>query len=117
VKNWTPNRDLNVRPDGKQSLQDFVSDKQPSNGFERNVVVVYWLREVLEKDPVDIADVMGAYRACGWRFPKDMANSLSVTGGRKGWLNTNDRANLKVTVAGEDAVLHEMPTPKAKNKK
>lgn len=116
VKQWTPNRNLNIRPGGKQSLTDFVAEKQPTNGFERNLVSVYWLREVLGKDPVDIADVMACYRACNWPIPQDLPNALSVTGARRGWLDTHDRSNLTVTVSGENAVLHDLPAPKKSKK-
>lgn len=115
-KQWTPNRSLNVRPDGKKSLQDFVNEKQPNNAFEKNLVAVYWLKSELGKNPVDIADVMACYRACGWPIPDNLPNRLSVTGTRKGWLDTRDRTNLSVTVVGENAVLHELPAPKKSKK-
>ena len=117
VKNWTPSKDLNTRPEGKQSLQDLVAEKQPSNGHEKNVVIIYWLREVLGKDPVDISDVMAAYRACGWPIPRNTPNALSVTGARKGWIDTSDRTNLKTTVSGDNMVLHDLPTPTKTSKK
>ena len=102
VTTWTPNRNLNVRPEGKQSLMDFVTEKNPRNGLEKNLVVVYWLQEILGKEAIDPSDVMAGYRACSWPVPSDLPNGLSVTGSKKGWLDTKSRKDIKLTLAGEN---------------
>lgn len=108
-KGWAPRNDVNWRPQGKQSLLEFVAGKQPKGNDERNTVAVFWLLEVAGTSPVEIGHVVAAYRECGWKLPKDMANSLSVTGSRKGLLLTSNRTDLSLTANGDSLVRYDLP--------
>lgn len=110
-KSWSPRNDINFRPAGKRSLREFREEKQPKGYQELNAVIIFWLLEIAQVSPIDVGHVMAGYRECDERIPKDLANSLSSTGARKGWLITADRADLKITPHGDNFVRHDLPRP------
>ena len=112
-RSWQAAKDINFWPTDKQSLPDFAAEKQTTIIHEKNLVVVYYLEEVLGISPIDVSQVLAGYQACGWKAPADPDNSLSVTASKKGWLNTSDRKALSVTHKGRQAVLFDMPSKKA----
>jgi hypothetical protein len=111
-KVWSANKNINWMPKDKISLRDFVEEKQPSTNYERNVVIGYYLTEHLGRETFDVADVLGGYKAAGWKFPGDPGNSLQVTASTRHWLDTADMAKIKILHMGVNAVEHELPRPK-----
>jgi hypothetical protein len=107
-------KDINFRPEGKQSLREFVEEKKPGNLQELNTVAVFYLKEVLGIDAIDVGHVLAAYIECGWRLPGNLENSLSVTACRTKWLNTSDRKAITLTNPGRNLVLLDLPRIKAK---
>jgi len=49
------------------------------------------------------------FKEATWKVPPNLANSLAVTANRKGWSNTEDTRDLRVTVSGENLVEHDLP--------
>lgn len=105
-------KDLSLRPPGKTSLLDFAAGKQPSNHYERQVVIVYWLVHEAGLSLVTINHVNSCYVGLDWRRPGDLANSLQKTASHKGWLDTADNENVILTAAGEDEVRYELAAKK-----
>jgi hypothetical protein len=106
-------KDINFRPEGKQSLRDFAAEKTPASFAEMNLVVVYYLEEVLAIPAIEAGHVLAAYTECGWRVPTDPVNALIVTASRKKWLDTSDMKAIHLTFQGRNTVQHDMPRPKA----
>jgi hypothetical protein len=103
-------RDLSLRPKGKPSFVDFAQEKQPSNHFERQAVAIYWLTKVAGiQEGITVDHVNTCYLAAKWKRPAGFENNLRLTATRKGWIDTNDGANIRITVSGEDLVLHDLP--------
>lgn len=107
-------KDLNLRPPGKTSLHDFAKEKQPKAYHEKNVVVVFYLSEILEVNDIDVSRVLAGYHACSWKAPSNPVNSLQVTASAKGWLDTSDMTSIKLTHNGENAVKYDLPSSKGK---
>ena len=102
-------RDLDLRPKEKQSFKDFAATKSPESNHERSAVSVYWLTQIADVSGVTIDHVYTCYKEANWKVPPNLANSLAVTANKKGWLNTEDMQNLRVTVPGENLVEHDLP--------
>jgi hypothetical protein len=102
-------KDLNLRPNGNQSFKDFVAAKRPGTNHERNALSVYWLTRVAGLSGVTVDHVYSCYKEVTWKVPPNLANSLAVTANKKGWLNTEDMQDLRVTVKGENLVEHDLP--------
>ncbi len=106
-------KNLSLRPKGKTPFKDFAAEKAPSDHYEKTVVAVYWL----VKEAGVAATVEGVntcYQGAEWKRPKDLRNSLQQTASSKGWLDTSDKDEVKLTVSGEDYVKHDLPKPARK---
>jgi hypothetical protein len=116
-KKWDPVRNINFRPDGKQSLKDLAAEKSPHNFPEKNVLAVYWLEETAEIQEIGVGHVLAAYAECEWKPPSDPENSLQVTASQRRWVDTANMKAITVTHSGRSTVLHDMPIAPAKGAK
>jgi hypothetical protein len=101
-------KDLNLRPKGILSAVDFVAEKQPSNMQHKAVVAVYYLKSLLELENVTTDHVYTFFKNAGWPAPTDFPNTLQQAGSR-GWLDTAQASDIKVTPIGENLVEHDLP--------
>jgi hypothetical protein len=109
-------RNIDFRPQGKQSFRDFVAEKKPRNQHERNVVAVYYLEKVLSLPSISAGHVLAAYKECNWREPASPVNSLQVTASTRAWLDTKNMTAIHTTPSGRNTVEHDMPFPPTKKK-
>lgn len=105
-------RELDLAPKGKTSLKDFVAAKRPKTQDDYNTVSVYYLAEEIGIPTVTLNHVFTAYKDMGWREPANLQNSLSLTSMRKRFLDTSNLTDIKLTPAGRNHVLHDLPTKK-----
>jgi hypothetical protein len=104
-------RELNLRPTGKRSFAEFVTQKQPKSNQDRFAVVVYYLEQVLELAAISAIQVRTVFRLTdGWREPVDIENALRVTALRKATIETSDMENIKTTPQGRNFIEHDLPT-------
>jgi hypothetical protein len=109
-RNFTVPRGLNFSPSGKQSLEDFVAEKQPRTQFETNLVAVYYLSEVMGEQAIDVGKVLAVYQAMpSWTAPTQPDTVLRNTASSKGWLDTSNMKDIKVVWAGTNH-LDKMPS-------
>lgn len=101
-------KDLNLKPQGKKSIQDFVAEKQPVNLLEKCTALVYYFSHILEVEKVSTDHVFTAFKTLEWRIPNDLQNTLQQAGS-KGWLDTAVANDLKTTSMGENLVEHDLP--------
>jgi hypothetical protein len=107
-------RDLDLAPQGKTSLKDFVAAKQPKTNHDYNVLSVYYFAEELGVPAVTLNHVFTAYKDMRWREPASLANSLALTANRKRFLDTANLDDIKLTPPGRNHVQHDLP-PKKKS--
>lgn len=105
----TIDKNLNLRPRGKKSLDDFVGEKMPKTNWEKCVVSVFYMKNEIAVEQVGLAQVYTCYKHMSWRVPKDLANTLRSTASHKGWLDTKKQDDIKLTVMGENCVEHDLP--------
>jgi len=105
-------KSLNLTPPGKTSAADFASSKAPGNAMQKCVVAAYYLRDTIEMDSVTVSAVYTFFKTLGWPIPTDLKNTLQQAG-TKGWLDTKDSEDIKLTSMGENLVEHSLP-PKTK---
>ena len=104
-------KDLILTAEGdKPSLKEFYSQKKPGSNYERNAVFSYYLLKVKERKPIQINHIYTCYKEIRQRVPS-IAVSLSETS-RKGWLDTSDMSDIKITPRGENYVEHDLPKVK-----
>jgi hypothetical protein len=100
---------LNLRPNGKTALEKFATEKAPESAQERNVVIVYYLKEVLKLGDTTVDHVFTCYRAMKWKLPSNLRNSLAITKSKKGWLDAADMDSIQLTTVGTNYVEHDLP--------
>ena len=106
-------RNLNLKPKGQASLRDFVKKKQPKDNQERSALFVYYLGKVAGIDAITCDHVYTCYKdISGLRVPADLPAQLCVVASRKGWIDTRDMENIRITVPGENFVEHDLPHEK-----
>jgi hypothetical protein len=108
-KSWSQAKDIDFRPEGKPNMRDFATGKAPANNYERNLVAVYYLEEILAISAIEVGHVLAAFAECEWRPASDPENSLMVTASRKGWLETSDMKAIRLTHRGRSTVQYDLP--------
>lgn len=107
---WKMVKDLDLRPQGKQSFQDFIDEKMPISNEDKYVAVVYYLSEILEIDTVTISQIGTVFRLTkSWKEPTDVSSGLRTASSRKGTLDTKSYDNIKLTPTGRNFIEHELP--------
>lgn len=102
-------RDLNLRPKTGRSFANFAAEKSPSFNMEKCVAAVYYVDRILKKGPVSVDHVYTCFKAIPWRVPANLANSMAWIASHKGWLDTSDMSDIKVTPHGENLIEHDLP--------
>ena len=102
---------LDLSPSGKKSAIEFQSEKAPASVVEKCVVAAYYLREIIEVDAITVTGVFTFFKAVGWKVPSDIRNTLQQAGS-KGWLDTKDGDDIKITSMGENLIEHDLPKSK-----
>lgn len=101
-------KDLDLRPNGKEALGDFFSRYEPKSNFEKNLIFIYWLREIADVPVINVNHVYTCYREIPVSAPKAFYQSLIDTSNKKGWIDTADIADIKVTVGGVNYFNHNL---------
>jgi hypothetical protein len=99
--------DLNLRPSGKKSLDDFISELNVKTNLERNVAFIYYLIHELKISGIGLDHVYTCYRHLKARVPAAFYQSIADTG-VKGWINTSNTEDLTLTSIGLNYVEHDM---------
>lgn len=101
--------DLDLIPDGEESLKDFFGKYKVSNNFERNIVILYYLKKKLDLENVGVNHIYTCYKHLSLKIPL-LGQSLRDTKNRKGWIDTSNSDDLQVTRTGENYIEHEIET-------
>ena len=109
-------KDLNLVPKGKKDFRAFVAEKKPDDNYEKCTVAVYYLVQELAIKTVGIDHVFTCYKFVNWRQPSSFQNALALTAHRKGWLDTSDIKDIKLTAHGENLIEHDLPRQGEKEK-
>lgn len=106
---YTHVKDLNLHPEGKQTLREFFASKKPSDQQQKLTVIVYYLCRILEISDISPNHVYTGLKDVGARVPPDIAQILRNTAQRKGWIDSSNAASLKTTTGGDNFVEYDLP--------
>jgi hypothetical protein len=106
-------KNLELRPKGKQSLEEFVAEKQPKSDREKVAVCVYYLKNNRSMKTVNANHVYTCFRDMSkiWKLPYDVRQLLIWVASQKGWLETSEMEDIKITQRG---LNHLLPAKKGK---
>lgn len=100
---------LDLRPRGKPSLEEFFADKAPTTLQEQLAVCVYYLKCILEIERANINQVFTCLKHRSIRIPNDLAQAIRNLSNKKKWVDSGDRDDLKMMTAGSNLVEHDLP--------
>lgn len=111
--NQTPSllKNLDLSGGGKcERLKDFFNMYESKSNFERNLIFVYYLQQKLGLTDITVDHVFSCYRDVpGIKAPEALRQSLLDTSNRRGWVNTSNTDDIKVTIAGVNHLEHDFP--------
>ncbi len=90
------------------SLQTFYNQYKADTIYEKNVLFVYYLKNYLGIEQVNVNHIFSCYKKLGVRLPSLLKQSILDTASRQGWLDTSTTDNIRLTVSGENAVEHDI---------
>lgn len=99
--------DFDFIPSGQKSLKDYFNEFQSKTNYDRNLIFVYYLQEILSTSNISTDHIYSCYRSLGLKIPS-FPQSLIDTSAHKGWLTTSNTNDIKVTRTGMNYILHEM---------
>ncbi len=102
--------DLDLMPEGKEFLKDFVTAKNPGTAEEQVLLFVYYMTHTLSVSPITPDHVLSCFKPAGKKVPVDLRQTIRNVAKNKAWLNT-DLDDLHVTTQGENHVEHTLGTP------
>ncbi len=100
---------LDLNPSGKKSFKDFGREKSPSDFYEKCTTAVYYLGNILEMPNINPSQVLACFMFIGWEIPSDIYQKLASTASVKGWLDTKEMTNIKITPHGIYHIEHDLP--------
>lgn len=104
--------DLSGTSKGVERLKDFHASYKIASNIERNLVFLYYLQNKLEISPITPNHVFTCYRDVSVKVPAALVQSLRDTANRRGWIDTSDTNNLKVTFPGINHLEHDLEKAK-----
>lgn len=103
-------KDLDLSGAGKcERLKDFYTLYSTKTNYEKNLIFVYYLQHKLEITDINVDHVFTCYREISSiKMPGALRQSLIDTSSGKGWFDTSNMDNIKVTVKGMNHIEHDM---------
>jgi hypothetical protein len=102
--------DLNLRPDGKDSLKQFYAKKSPKDQQAQYAVCLFYLAQELSLTGIGANHIYTCFHDVGVPVPPDILQVARNIANRKGWIDAGNGKDLKITVSGQNFVNHELPT-------
>ncbi len=98
--------DLNLEPEGKPSFGDFVQKRTLKSHIDKISGAIYYLRHVLDVEPVGIRQAATCYQDQNWDWPTDFKNMISQGKKAKRFVY-EDFDDLKLTAIETNAMRKE----------
>ena len=107
-QSYSFDKKLDLFPSNKTTFKDFALEKIPTTHMERCVLAAYYLVQTLEIDAT-ANKIYTCFKAVSWPIPTNLKNTLSQAASKKGWLDTENFNDIKLTSTAKNLVEHELP--------
>ena len=100
---------LNLRPDDKESLKEFVNKYQIDSTPKQITVIVYYLKNILGIESVNGDHIYTGLDELGLRVPKSLKQIIINTKGRNyGWFDYDSMDDISLSMQGRNAIKHDL---------
>lgn len=97
---------LDFYPNGKDSLSVYVSKFAIKSNFERILVFISYLKEILSIDSVDYDHIYSCFDELKLEIPSSVSQTTRNVASAKRWIDTSDSKNIVITTAGKNKLRH-----------
>lgn len=94
--------EIDFHPEGKDSLEDFFKGYTPKNDYERILLFVYYMKEVLKIEAVTYDHVYTCFDTLDLKTPLNVPQITRNSASAEGWIDLTDSKNIQVTVNGKN---------------
>lgn len=94
---------INFEPTGKESLKEFFINYKPKNDYERNLLFVHYLQNILEINEITYDHIFSCYDILDLRIPENLPQTIRNTASNTGWIETKNSV-LSVTIKGGNQI-------------
>ena len=100
---------LNFRPDGHQTMREFVASKNAESDVDVVVASVYYMRRMMQLPKVNASHVLSAFRELNKPVPVDLKQTIRNIKKNKIYLDFEDIfEDIRITSQGDNHVEHDM---------
>ena len=103
-------KEIDLKPAGAKSFEEFIDEKGPGSNEDKYPVVIYYLGQILNLNPITIDYVYSVFRLFPtWKEPTNIKSGVNTAASRKGTIDSTDINDLKLTPKGRNFVERELP--------
>ena len=100
--------DLSGRDCGS-SLKNFFDQYKVKSNIEKNLIFLYYLKNIMKEDKVGIDHIFTCYRSIGGvKIPGNLEQSIRDTRTNRSWIDYKKMDELSITVHGLNYVEHDI---------
>nr|WP_315219779.1 hypothetical protein [uncultured Flavobacterium sp.] len=103
VKSLKRLSDINFSPKDKESLTDFYAKFQIKSDFERILIFVYYLEEILKITSITSSHIYTCYDNLELRIPENLPQTIRNAKSTKGWIDKSD-SGITITFKGRNYI-------------
>ena len=107
---FTLDKSLNLRPDGKESLKDFASKNDIKSTPKQIILIIHYLKNILGEEQVSGNQIYTGLDSLGVRIPGSLKQIIINTKGRGyGWIDYENMGDISLSQKGKNVVKHDLP--------
>jgi hypothetical protein len=107
---FTLDKNLNLRPDGKESLIDFATKYDINSTPKQIILIIHYLKNILGEKQVSGNQIYTGLDSLGVRIPESLKQILINTKGRRhGWIDYENMEDISLSQKGKNVVKHDLP--------
>lgn len=94
---------------GNPNLRTLFNQKKPSNNQEIVTLFVYYINKTLGNEEASPGHIVSCYNEVSAKKPLNIPQLFRDVTNLRGWLSSNGNGTVKVTIAGENLIEHDLP--------
>ncbi len=102
------NLDLSDSEDNP-TLKEFYDRCDHKTNYERNLIFIYYLKQVIVVEKANLGHALTCYRSVGQKIPKALEQSMRDTAKVKCCVDIDEPEDIEVPVSGINYLEHDMP--------